>query len=162
MASLHEIFGDSDPDESFEGFRDSDINDSAVILTVEEDDDEDDISVKSLSSDEEKSEESTDESSSDNQSNNDVAPPAGGNVRGIVEEKVVTWSERRTDVNFPCYSEMPGPTVTLDADKVELDFFCLDVQFRFVCVDSSRDKPLCRAITMAERQTRHEMEANDK
>ena len=54
MASFHEIFGDSDPDESFEGFRDSDINDSAVTSTAE-DDEEDDISVKSLSSDEEES-----------------------------------------------------------------------------------------------------------
>ena len=43
MASFH----DSDP-ESFEGFRDSDINDSDVTSTVEEDDDEDDRSVKSL------------------------------------------------------------------------------------------------------------------
>ena len=50
MASFHEIFGDSDPDESFEGFRDSNINGLAVTSTVEEDDDEDDISVKSLSS----------------------------------------------------------------------------------------------------------------
>ena len=72
MASFHEIFGDSDPDESFERFRDSGINDSAVTSTVEEDDDEDDISVKSLSSDEEESEESMDESSSD-ESNNVVA-----------------------------------------------------------------------------------------
>ena len=60
MVSFHEIFGDSDPDESFEGFCDSDINDSGVTSTVEEDDEEDDISVKSLSSDEEESEESMD------------------------------------------------------------------------------------------------------
>ena len=124
MASFHEIFGDSDPDESFEEFRDSDINDSAVTLTIEEGDDEGDISVKSLSSDEEESEESMDESSSD-ESNDDVAPPAGGNVRRSVEGKVVTWSERKTNVNFPLYSVIPGPTVTLDADKVKLDFFAL-------------------------------------
>ena len=32
---------------------------------------------------------------------------------------------RKTNVNFPHYSEIPGPTVTLDADKVALDFFAL-------------------------------------
>ena len=97
MASFHEIFGDSDPDESFEGFRDSDINDSAVTSTVE-DDDEDDISVKSLSSDEEESEESTDESSLD-KSNDDVAAPrTGGTGRQSVKENVVTWSEKKTNV----------------------------------------------------------------
>ena len=125
MASFHEIFGDSDPDESFEGFPDSDINDSAVTLTGEEGDDEDDMSVKSLSSDEEESEESTDESSSGESNDDVVAPPARGNVRQSVEEKIVTWSERKTNVNFPLYSEMPGPTVMLDADKVDLDFFAL-------------------------------------
>ena len=114
MANFHEIFGDSDPDESFEGFRDSDINDSAVTSTVEEDDDEDDVSVKSLSSDQEKSEEGTDESSSDESNDHFVAPRAGGTVRQCVKEQVVTWSERKTDANFPLYSEMPGPTITLD------------------------------------------------
>ena len=98
MASFHEIFGDSDPNESFEGFRDSDINDSAVTSTVEEDDDEDDISVKSLSSDEDESEESMDESSSD-ESNDDVAAPhTRGNDRQSVKENVVTWSEKKTNV----------------------------------------------------------------
>ena len=101
MASFHEIFGDSDPDESFEGFCDSDINDSAVTSTVEEGDDEDDISMKSLSSDEEESEESMDKSSSDKSNDDVVASPAGGNVRRNVEEKAVTWSERKTNVNFP-------------------------------------------------------------
>ena len=37
----------------------------------------------------------------------------------------MTWSEKKTNVNFPRYNEMPGPTVTLDADKVELDVFAL-------------------------------------
>ena len=124
MASFHEIFGDGDPDESFERFRDSDINDSTVTSTIEEDDDEDDISVKSLSSDEEESEESTDESSSD-ESNDVAAPRTGGTGRQSVKENVVTWSEKKTNVKFPRYNEMPGPTVTLDADKVELDFFAL-------------------------------------
>ena len=127
MASFHEIFGDSDPEKSFEEFYDSDINDSAVTLTVEEDDEEDDISVKSLSSDEEESEESMDKSSSNNDesNNDDVASPAGGNVRWRVQGKVVTWDERKTNSNFPCYSEMPGPTVTSDVDKVKLYFFAL-------------------------------------
>ena len=122
MVSFHEIFGDSDPDESFEGFCDSDINDSDVTSTVEEDDEEDDISVKSLSSDEEESEESMDKPSLD-ESNDDVAAPrTGRNDRQSVKENVVTWSEKKTNVNFPLYNEMPGPTVTSDADKVELDF----------------------------------------
>ena len=125
MASFHEIFGDSDPDESFEGFRDPDINDSAFTSTVEEDNDEDDISVKSLSSDEEESEESMDKSSLD-ESNDDVAAPhTGGNDRQSVKENIVTWSEKKTNFNFPHYNKMPGPTVTLEADTVELDFFAL-------------------------------------
>ena len=85
MVSFHEIFGDSNPDKSFKGFRDSDINDSVVTLTVEEDDDEDGVSVKSLFSDEE---ESTDESSSDESNDHVVAPRAGGTVRQSVEEKL--------------------------------------------------------------------------
>ena len=90
VASLHEIFGNSNPAKSFEGLDNSDVNDSAVTLTVEEDDDEDDISVNSLYSDEEESEENMDESSSDESNNDAVAPPARGNVRRRVEEKVVT------------------------------------------------------------------------
>ena len=38
-----------------------------------------------------------DESSSDESNDDVVAPPAEGNVRQSVEEKVVTWSERKTN-----------------------------------------------------------------
>ena len=99
MASFHEIFGDSDPDESFDRFRDSHMNDSAVTSTVK-DDDEDDISVKSLSSGEEESEESTDESSSEESNDDVVAPCARGNVRWSVEEKVVTWVKEKLMLTF--------------------------------------------------------------
>ena len=161
MVSFH----DSDPDESFEGFHDSDINDSDVTSTVEEDDDEDDRSVKSLLQMKKKVKKVRTNLHQMSKMIMLLHHVLGALSDGVLRKKL-TWSERKTYVNFPLYSEMPGPTVTLDVDKVELGFFCLDVQFRFVCVNSRRDKLLCRTIsrtiTMAGRQTKHEMEANNK
>ena len=134
MASNHEnfdlVFGNSDSDSEeyfdFEGFTAAEINDSSVQTSiVEEDDEGDDISVESLTSDDE---DIMEKSSSDESDHDVVLPAAGGNVKQRVfrpPAKVVIWTERKSNVNFPHYNENSGPSKTLNADKKEIDFFAL-------------------------------------
>ena len=78
-----------------------------------------------------------------------------------VKENVVTWSEKKTNVNFPHYNEMPGPTVTLDADKVELDFFALMFNLD-LCVWIAAETNRYAEQLQWQKGMRHEMEANYK
>ena len=143
MVSNHQtfdlVFGNSDSDSEeyfdFEGFTATEINnDSVQTSIVEEDDEDDDISVESLTSDDE---DTMDESSSDESDHDVVLPAARGNVRQRVfrpPEKVIIWTERKSNVNFPCYNENSGSSKTLNANKKEIDFFCFSIQFGPVCV----------------------------
>ena len=110
-----ELFEDSDPDKVFEGFSREELEETRPVLNLNQPEDDDDLSVYEYSSEREESETSED----------DEAPLANNNFEHGRNNDHSFENKTLTRTNLPEYLEIPGPKVTLDRTKTELDFFNL-------------------------------------